>query len=108
MRQLDIHVVDDSRQRASVDRQKREAVSHLDQTQVHHKRAVRGGRLGDDDERSLQLDVHGQTETLLGKVSNAGRCLLRRLSSRSAQSFFSRLEVVSEVLNENTNNQNCY
>lgn len=109
MCQLDVHVVDDCWQWASVHRQQREAVSHCDQTQVHHKCVVGGGGLWDDDERSLQLDVHGQTETLAGKVSHAGCCLLCRLSCRRAQSFFSRLEVVSEVLNEtDTNNENCH
>ena len=100
MCQLDIHDVDDCWQRATIHRQQREAVSHCDQTQVHNKCIVGRGGLWDDDEGSLQLDVHGQTETLPGKVSHAGCCLLRCLSRRSAQSFFSRLEVVSEVLNE--------
>ncbi|KAF3832068.1 hypothetical protein F7725_025733 [Dissostichus mawsoni] len=54
--------------------------------------------LGHDDERRLQLDVHGQTETLLGEILHAERRLSRRLSRGGAQSRFSCLEVIHERL----------
>lgn len=98
--QLNIQVVYEGWQVAFVNGQEREAVSHRDQTQVHHQSIVGARRLRDDDQRSLQIDVQGQTEALLSKVSNTGRCLLSRLSRRCAQSFFGRLEVVGEVLKE--------
>lgn len=68
LRQLDIHLLHHSWQRETLHRLQREAVSHRDQTQIHHHSITGGGGLGDDDEWGLQLDVHGQTETLLGEV----------------------------------------
>lgn len=103
MRQMHVHVVDDGREWTSLNRLEREAVCHGDQTQVHHQSIKGGGGLRDDDERSFQPDVHGQTETLLGKVSNTRRRLFRRLSRGGAQSFFGRLEVVGKVLQEESN-----
>lgn len=98
LRQLDVHVVDDGWEWAFIDGQQRKAVFHRDQAQVHYKCIVGGGGLGDDNERGLQLNVHGKSETLLGEISNTRCCLLRCLSCHSAQSFFGHLEVVGEVL----------
>lgn len=107
-RQLDVHLLHHRRQREAFRRQQRKAVPHRDQTQIHHHCIVGGGRLGDDDQRRLQFDVHGQAESLLGKVPDAGRRLLRRLSSRSAQSFFGRLEVVEEHLKADREREDKY
>lgn len=98
LRQLHNHLIQHSWQREAFRRLQREAVPHCDQTQVHHQSIVGGGGLRDDDERSLQPDVHGQTESLLGEVSNTGRCPLCRLSRGGAKSFFSHLEVVDKHL----------
>lgn len=89
-----------------MDGQQTEAVFHRDQTKVHHKCIVGCGGLGDDDEWSLQPDVHGNTETLLGQVSNAGRRPLCCLGGGGAQSFFSHLEVVGEVLRSKRKRRN--
>lgn len=89
-----------------MDGQRTEAVFHCDQTKVHHKCIVGRGGLGDDDERSLQPDIHGNTETLLGQVSNAGCRPLCCLGGGGAQSFFSCLEVVGEVLTSKRKRRN--
>lgn len=103
--QLDVHLFHHRWQRETFSQQQGEAVCHRDQTQIHQHGIVGGGGLGDDDKWSLQSDVHGHTETLLSKVSNAGRRLLRRLGGGGAQSFFSRLEVINEHLKKETDEE---
>lgn len=103
--QLDVHLLHHRWQRETFSQQQGEAVSHRYQTQIHQHGIVGGGGLGDDDEWSLQPDVHGHTETLLGKVSNAGCRLLRRLGGGDTQSFFSRLEVIDEHLKKETDEE---
>lgn len=103
--QFDIHLLNYCWQRETFSWQQGEAVSHCDQTQIHHQGIMGGGGFGNDDERSLQFNVHGQAETLLGKVSNAGSCLFCSLSCRSTQSIFSSLEVVDKHLKEKIKNK---
>jgi len=101
MCQPHIHLLQHCRERQMALRgHQGEAVPHRDQTQVHHKRIVGHGGLRDDDEGGLQLDIHGETEALLGEVPHTGGCLFCRLGCSGAQGLLGRLEVVHKHLKQ--------
>lgn len=102
MCELNVHGLHYSWERKPFSRGQREGVAHSDETQIHHKRVVRRGRLRDDDKWGLQSDVHRQSETLQSEVLHTGGGFLRRLRRGNAYRLLGFLEVIYKCLRNTT------